>query len=849
MKKNHKVRSQIALFVVGLILTATTQATLVGHWTFDETSGTNAVDSSGNGYDGTVVNPVWTTNGVIGGALEMNGTDCEVIGFSSNLLSTVTNEITISFWARGDLADPQNMNGFSGYTGSNRILNGHLPTGSTIYWDAGKTDATDRIQKTGGSLTRGPWRHWAFTKNATTGTMAIYMDGALWHDSGTNLMVRTMEGVEEFIIGSAGDSTRLHKGLMDDFRVYDNELDATAISNLYTAVTLDYAIAHFTAVPDGGLIPFDVVFDGSSSISSTNITDYAWDFGDGNTGNGMIVTNTFTVVGTNTVTLSVTDESGNTDTSEIEIVAEPALVGDPIALGDVLAIDFGATPSAVANYNDVSYDGSPSWTTPGLVRLADGGTTLVSLDVAIDGTADRNQGGYVAGNGGSTDASICEDGIATWTGSSGANNNSITLTFTGLDDDLAYNIVGGAARTALIESFSTDWTIGSFTKHSDCTVSSGYVTFSNMRSSEGELVITITDPVYRVGVAQVELTAVTPNDAIASFTATPTSGRIPLDVVFDASASVSTTNITDYSWNFGDGNTGNGMIATNTYTVVGNNTVMLTVTDANGSTDTAVLQVVAEPALVGDPIVVGDVLAIDFGATDSTVANYNDIDYPNLEIEGLVRLADGGGTFVSLEVTMEGGSQRDQGGYVAGNGGSTDASICGDGIALWNSGANNNSITLTFTGLNDSLTYDIVGGSSRTDEHIASFSTDWTIGSVTNHSDCTTTNGYVTFTNMTSSAGTLVITITDPVYRVGVAQVELTAVGEIQADEPTLVYDGASLTWNSNVEVVYSVQSNLNLSIESSWGTFDTVIGTPPTTSYILPPQNQNAEFYRVIVE
>jgi hypothetical protein len=43
---------------------------LVGWWKFDDGSGTSAVDSSGNGNTGTLVNsPAWTTAGYYNGAL------------------------------------------------------------------------------------------------------------------------------------------------------------------------------------------------------------------------------------------------------------------------------------------------------------------------------------------------------------------------------------------------------------------------------------------------------------------------------------------------------------------------------------------------------------------------------------------------------------------------------------------------------------------------------------------------------------------------------------------------------------------------------------------------------------
>ncbi len=48
---------------------------LVGWWKFDETNGTVAYDSSGNGNDGNFTNgPTWTT-GKIGGALSFDGVD------------------------------------------------------------------------------------------------------------------------------------------------------------------------------------------------------------------------------------------------------------------------------------------------------------------------------------------------------------------------------------------------------------------------------------------------------------------------------------------------------------------------------------------------------------------------------------------------------------------------------------------------------------------------------------------------------------------------------------------------------------------------------------------------------
>jgi PKD repeat protein len=72
---------------------------------------------------------------------------------------------------------------------------------------------------------------------------------------------------------------------------------------------------------------------------------------------------------------------------------------------------------------------------------------------------------------------------------------------------------------------------------------------------------------------------------VASFTATPRTEE-PLTVDFNASASTdSDGSIVDYTWNFGDGNSGTGVTAFNTYAAAGNYTVSLTVTDDDGATD------------------------------------------------------------------------------------------------------------------------------------------------------------------------------------------------------------------------------------------------------------------------
>ena len=69
---------------------------LVGYWPFNETSGTNAPDLSGNGNDGTLVNsPDWV-DGVVGKCLDFGGTDEYVFVADDASLNFGTGDFSIS---------------------------------------------------------------------------------------------------------------------------------------------------------------------------------------------------------------------------------------------------------------------------------------------------------------------------------------------------------------------------------------------------------------------------------------------------------------------------------------------------------------------------------------------------------------------------------------------------------------------------------------------------------------------------------------------------------------------------------------------------------------------------------
>lgn len=145
--------------------------------------------------------------------------------------SNINQEITIALWVNGtpDIL-PTNSTLLEGTDGNNnRQANVHLPWGNgQVYWDCGNDGSGyDRINKVANETDfEGRWNHWAFTKNATTGNMRIYLNGELWHEgSGLNRPIN----ISNFKIGSSVAGSPVYYGSMNEFQVWNKALDQATI--------------------------------------------------------------------------------------------------------------------------------------------------------------------------------------------------------------------------------------------------------------------------------------------------------------------------------------------------------------------------------------------------------------------------------------------------------------------------------------------------------------------------------------------------------------------------------------------------------------------------------------------
>jgi hypothetical protein len=201
---------------------------LVGWWKFDESQGTVAKDRSSFGRDATILNCEHVP-GIMNNCLEFDGAGC--VQIPTGVLATVDRQISIAFWLCGGEAQPQSEVLFEALTANgNTVLRGRFPFSDCVaYFEAGAGDVVDQTMKLIEARSR--WQHWVLTKNADTGHMKIYRNGVLWADAIGKTQI--MEPAVSFTLGSKCDGSLGYEGRIDEFRVYDGELQQAEITALY----------------------------------------------------------------------------------------------------------------------------------------------------------------------------------------------------------------------------------------------------------------------------------------------------------------------------------------------------------------------------------------------------------------------------------------------------------------------------------------------------------------------------------------------------------------------------------------------------------------------------------------
>ena len=226
---------------------------LICHWEFEEGGGNQAYDSAYEN-DLWVWWPEWTT-GVIGGALNFDGTDYAE-GEHHSSQQIYTNQITISVWIRltedvgnheariiSKELDEENSwaltifgEGYSGSTGNQIAF--HDSDGESLGYDCISPS----------HLRAGQWYHVAVTDNG--GSITMYLNGEPDWSSEAGYGIPS-EIYAPIWVGRT-HYRAYFKGLMDDLRVYNRALSVGEISEMYRNGLLGYGALADPLLADPG---------------------------------------------------------------------------------------------------------------------------------------------------------------------------------------------------------------------------------------------------------------------------------------------------------------------------------------------------------------------------------------------------------------------------------------------------------------------------------------------------------------------------------------------------------------------------------------------------------------------
>lgn len=193
---------------------------LEAEWNLDETSGTVASDSSGNGRSGTLTNVGFVT-GVTNGAFSFDGSSAKVAGSPA---VPVAAQMTISAWIWKNSATGQRS--FFSNRGAGGTAYLGLQGTQIFFYDNSGTPAT--ITTPSGAIQTGRWQNVAVTSDGST--IKIYVDGS---QIATYSQTRTGSAGPFGIGWDPSIGSEYWDGKIDTVRVYSRVLYSAEIREQY----------------------------------------------------------------------------------------------------------------------------------------------------------------------------------------------------------------------------------------------------------------------------------------------------------------------------------------------------------------------------------------------------------------------------------------------------------------------------------------------------------------------------------------------------------------------------------------------------------------------------------------
>jgi len=400
-----------------------------------------------------------------------------------------------------------------------------------------------------------------FSANVTSGCGSLIVT---FHDLSTNAPTAWLWNFGDGITSNIQNPTHNYTGP----GTYSVTLTATNASGSNTVVKNAYIhvynlpVSNFTGTPLSGCSPLNVCFTSTSTPGDAPITAYAWDFGDGVTGNTQNPCHLYTVGGNYQVTLTVTDQHSCSKSlvkpGYVNVGAKPVAgftFSVPSLCTAPVNVDFTNTSLPSSSTSSWNFgDGSTSSQQNPSHGYNSAGTYVVRLIVTNNGCTDTIEHTVIIAtnpfyaNFSASPSSGCMPLTVSFSDISAPNPNSWAWNFGD----------GGTAATQNPTHIYT--TPGTYTVSLTATNTSGCTNTKTLNNY-----ITVYAP------------------PVVSFAGSPLMAcHAPLNVNFACSV----PNIVSWQWSFGDGSNSSLQNPSHTYAADGIYTVTLIVTDNHGCSST-----------------------------------------------------------------------------------------------------------------------------------------------------------------------------------------------------------------------------------------------------------------------
>jgi hypothetical protein len=230
MKRHHTI---LAISLAGSLFGTGAQAALIGHWAFDEGTGTTAGDSSPGGNNGAILGgATWASDATRATYISFDGEDDAVDPSLFLAPFNAGSDFTWAAWANRGAASTVNevilgnrYNGVGTVDFAPRQFIKLTPTQFEWHQNGNGNDNLNIDD-----LAVGEWHHHAIVKTGTT--IDYYLDGVFSSSRVLNEAIGT-ESLPFFIGGNPGaPGGEFFNGGIDDVRIYDNALSAAEIAAL-----------------------------------------------------------------------------------------------------------------------------------------------------------------------------------------------------------------------------------------------------------------------------------------------------------------------------------------------------------------------------------------------------------------------------------------------------------------------------------------------------------------------------------------------------------------------------------------------------------------------------------------